>query len=150
VVDYPIGAFIQSKTLASFINEKCKKLIKNGSIKFPVIYSTMSPLPFLLKKDATASATDFVNGVIYSFLSSISVSHLKLSFIDCENHGNSAEAFFDSKKKMPELFDDKIYTEQETALEKIRQLNDRVENITQNILGSEYESIFNCRHLCLQ
>lgn len=142
VVDYPIGAFIQSKTLASFINEKCKKLIKNGSIKFPVIYSTMSPLPFLLKKDATASATDFVNGVIYSFLSSISVSHLKLSFIDCENHGNSAEAFFDSKKKMPELFDDKIYTEQETASEKIRQLNDRVENITQNILGSEYESIF--------
>jgi hypothetical protein len=144
LVDYPISSYIQSQTLASFINERCKKLIVNGSIKFPLICSTSSPLPLYIKKDGgnTEALRQLVLGVMFSFLSSVRVSQLRLSVIDCENHGNSVEPFFDAKRKMPSLFDDKLYTTYEDATEKIKSLSEEVERILQNQLGTQYASIF--------
>ena len=144
LVDYPIAEFIQSQTLASFINEKCKKLIVNGSIKFPLFCSTTSALPLYVKKDGTSSESvkQLVHGVMFSFLSSTCVSKLKLSVIDCENHGNSVEPYFDARKKMPELFDEQFYTTYDEAAAKIRTLNDEVERISQNVLGTQFASIF--------
>ena len=45
-----------------------------------------------------------MQGVIYSFLSSVPVAKLHINVIDCENHGNSVSAFYEVKRKMPELF----------------------------------------------
>lgn len=144
LVDYPISSYIQSQTLASFINERCKKLIVNGSIKFPLICSTSSPLPLYIKKDSSNAEAlrQLVLGVMFSFLSSVRVSQLRLSVIDCENHGNNVEPFFDAKRKMPSLFDDKFYTTYEDATEKIKSLSEEVERILQNQLGTQYASIF--------
>ena len=55
LVDYPIAEFIQSQTLALFINNKCKTLMVNGSIKFPMFCSTGSSLSLYIKKDETNS-----------------------------------------------------------------------------------------------
>lgn len=144
LVDYPIAEFIQSQTLASFINEKCKKLIVNGSIKLPLFCSTASALPLYIKKDGISHEPikQLVHGIMFSFLSSACVSKLKLSVIDCENHGNSVEPYFDARKKMPELFDEQFYTTYDDAAAKIRALNDEVERITQNVLGTQFASIF--------
>lgn len=70
------------------------------------------------------------------------VSKLKLSVIDCENHGNSAAPYFDARKKMPELFDGQFYTNYEAAAAKIRALNEEVERISQDVLGTQYASVF--------
>lgn len=143
-IDYPIASFIQSQTLAAFVNEKCKKLIINGSIKFPVICSTASALPVYIQKDNSNSAVvlRIMQGIIYSFLSSVPVAKLHINVIDCENHGNSVSAFYEVKRKMPELFGKKIYTDAEDSAELIRNLNDKIENITQNLLGTQYSSVF--------
>lgn len=143
-IDYPIASFIQSQTLASFVNEKCRKLIMNGSIKFPVICSTTTALPIYLQKDRSTSESVLrvMQGVIYSFLSSVPVAKLHINVIDCENHGNSVSAFYEVKRKMPELFGEKIYTDSEDAAERIRRLNEKIEYISQNLLGTQYSSIF--------
>lgn len=143
-IDYPIASFIQSQTLASFVNEKCKKLIMNGSIKFPVICSTTTALPLYVQKDGsnTEGVLRVMQGVIYSFLSSVPVAKLHINVIDCENHGNSVSSFYEVKRKMPELFGEKIYTDSEDATELIRGLNDKIEYISQDLLGTQYSSIF--------
>ena len=143
-IDYPIASFIQSQTLASFVNEKCRKLIMNGSIKFPVICSTTTALPIYLQKNGSTSegVLRVMQGVIYSFLSSVPVAKLHINVIDCENHGNSVSAFYEVKRKMPELFGEKIYTDSEDAAERIRSLNEKIEYISQNLLGTQYSSIF--------
>ena len=144
LVDYPIADFIQSNTLASFVKEKCKALIIDGSIKFPLLCSTVSALPFYVKADGTRSESvkQFVHGIMFSFLSSVHVSKLKLSVIDCENHGNSVSPYFDARKKMPEIFDGQFYTTYEAAATKIRSLNEEVERISQDVLGTQFSSVF--------
>ena len=143
-LDYPIASFIQSQTLASYVNEKCKKLIMNGSIKFPLICSTATALPLYIQKDGSNSegVLRVMQGIIYSFLSSVPVAKLHINVIDCENHGNSVSSFYEVKRKMPELFGEKIYTDSEDATELIRGLNERIEYISQNLLGTQYSSVF--------
>lgn len=129
-IDYPIDSFIQSQTLASFVNEKCEKLIMNGSIKFPLICSTTTALPLYIQKDGsdTEGVTRVMQGVIYSFLSSVPVAKLHINVIDCENHGNSVSSFYEAKRKMPGLFREKINTDSEEATELIRSLNKKIES----------------------
>lgn len=143
-IDYPIASFIQSQTLASFVNEKCRKLIMNGSIKFPMICSTATALPIYVEKDGSNAEVVLrvMQGVIYSFLSSVPVAKLHINVIDCENHGNSVAAFYEVKRKMPELFGEKICTESEDATERIRSITEKIEYISQNLLGTQYSSIF--------
>ncbi len=144
LIDYPIADFIQSHTLASFVKEKCKPLIIDESIKFPILCSTTSSLPFYIKPDETSSepVKQLVHGIMFSFLSSVHVSKLKLSVIDCENHGNSVAPYFDARKKMPGLFDGQFYTTYDSAAEKIRSLNEKVEHISQDVLGTQFASVF--------
>lgn len=143
-IDYPIDSFIQSQTLASFVNEKCEKLIMNGSIKFPLICSTTTALPLYIQKDGsnTEGVVRVMQGVIYSFLASVPVAKLHINVIDCENHGNSVSSFYEAKRKMPGLFREKINTDSEEATELIRSLNKKIEYISQDLLGTQYSSIF--------
>ena len=96
IVDYPIADFIKSDAINKIINKKCNAIISDGSIKFPLICSTTSPLSFYIKTDGTGSepVKQLIHGIMFSFLSSVQVSKLKLSVIDCENHGNSAAPYF--------------------------------------------------------
>ena len=144
IVDYPIADFIKSDAINKIINKKCNAIISDGSIKFPLICSTTSPLSFYIKTDGTGSepVKQLIHGIMFSFLSSVQVSKLKLSVIDCENHGNSAAPYFDARKKMPELFDGQFYTNYEAAAAKIRALNEEVECISQDVLGTQYASVF--------
>ena len=144
LVDYPIADYIQSQTLASFVKEKCKPLMIDGGIKFPVLCTTTSSLPLYIKADGTSSepVKQLVHGIMFSFLSSVHVSKIKLSVIDCENHGNSVAPYFDARKKMPGLFDGQFYTTYDSAAAKIRSLNEEVERISQDVLGTQFASVF--------
>lgn len=144
LVDYPIADYIQSQTLASFVKEKCKPLMIDGGIKFPVLCTTTSSLPLYIKADGTSSepVKQLVHGIMFSFLSSVHVSKIKLSVIDCENHGNSVAPYFDARKKLPGLFDGQFYTTYDIAAAKIRSLNEEVERISQDVLGTQFASVF--------
>ncbi len=144
-VDFPVKEFIQSNTLISYITKKCEPLmIDNYKIRFPLILSSAEPFDIFIEKsdDGKVAIQQMVQGIMFSFLSSTPVMNLSFSVIDCQSHGNSVANYFDAKKKLPELFKEKFYTNQDEAVQRIYELNDRVDYISQEILGTEYNDIF--------
>lgn len=84
----------------------------------------------------------FTHSIMYGLLSSCPVEKLTYTIVDPENRGNSISPFFDAKKKLPELFGEKIYISKDEVAAKISKLNEKIENILQDKLGNQYDTIF--------
>ncbi len=143
-VDFPLKDFVVSTTLYAYIEKKCQKLMVDDVIKFPIIIAKNTPSTIMIKKSKTATPfviENLIQGMMYCYLTTVPVGKLRFSVIDCENHGNSVEAYFDAKKIIPNLFDEKIYTTSDLVDEKIKKLNEKIEYINQNLLGSKYDNI---------
>lgn len=143
-LDYPVDFFVQSKIVASIIKEKCSKLLVNGSIRLPIMMSTRNAPVWMIMNDRsnTSMVQSFTHSILYGLLSSCPVEKLTYTIVDPENRGNSIFPFFDAKKKLPELFGEKIYISKDEVADKIRKLNEKIENILQDKLGNQYENIF--------
>ena len=143
LLEYPLDEFVQSVTLKSYVKSKYDKLLFEDKIQIPAIWSfkNVSPI-FICQNSNSMLQRGIANSIIYSALSCIPVTKIKLSVIDCEGHGNNVEAFFEAKRKLPILFGKKIYTNQDEAIEYIRELNYKIENTMQTILGGQYPSTF--------
>ena len=144
VLSYPIADFVRSPTLSSFIMNYCASFIQNGCLRFPIFSSASSALPLFIRKDNSSSGAvkHLMQSVIFSFLSTTPVSHLKLTILDCENHGNSVDSFFDFRRRMPEIFGAGICTDLDDALIRLRELSERIDRISQDQLGGQYASLF--------
>lgn len=143
-VDYPVDFFVQSTIVASIIKDKCAKLISNGSIRLPIAFSSNdAPVWQIINDNSNASAVQmFTHSIMFGFLSTIPVSKISYSIVDPENRGNSIFPFFDAKKKLPDLFGDKIFITKDDVIVKISQLNEKIESILQETLGNQYDTIF--------
>ena len=143
-IGFPVGLYVHTQTLASFVSQKYKRITVGNAILFPLVCSVSTPLPLLIQKAQTDGDTSIrmMNGVLYSFLATAPVAKLRIHAIDIENHGNSVASFYDVKKKMPEIFRNRIITSTEDATERIAELNDSVENISQSLLGTQYATIY--------
>lgn len=143
-VDYPVDYLVQSRIVASVIKEKCASLLSDGDIRFPIMMSTTEAPVWIVKSDNsnTTSVQGFTHSVMYGLLSACPVARLTFRVIDPENRGNSISPFFDAKKKLPELFGDKIIINKDDVAAEISRLNEKIENILQDKLGNQYDSIF--------
>ena len=143
-VDYPVDFFVQSKIVASIIKEKCSKLLVDGAIRLPIMMSTRNAPVWMIANDNTnATAVQaFTHSIMYGLLSSCPVEKLTYTIVDPENRGNSISPFFDAKKKLPELFDEKIYINKDEIAARFIKLNENIENILQYKLGNQYDNIF--------
>lgn len=143
-VDYPVDFFVQSKIVASIIKDKCAKLLVDDSVRLPIMTSTRSAPIWMITNDGSNSSIiqDFTHSMMYSLLSSCPVEKLTYTIVDPENRGNSISPFFDAKKKLPELFGQKIYISKDEVSDMIRKSNEKVENILQDKLGNQYENIY--------
>ena len=143
-VDYPVDLFVQSPIVASLIKDKCQKILYDNGIRFPIIMSTEDSPTWMVVNDNTNTSIvhNFTHSLMFGMLSTVPVAKLEFSVIDPENRGNSISAYFDAKKKMPELFSDKICISREDTISKINALNEYIEDILQDKLGNQYENIF--------
>lgn len=143
-VDYPVDFFVNSKIVASVIKEKCSSLLIDGSIRLPIMMSIKNAPVWMIMGDNSNNslAQAFTHSIMYGMLSSCPVAKLTYTVVDPENRGNSIAPFFDAKKKLPELFGEKIYVGKDEIAERIRGLNEKIENILQDKLGNQYDSIF--------
>lgn len=143
-IDYPVDFFVQSGIVASLIKEKCTTILNNDSIRLPVAV-TIQDAPTWLVTDNTVDhsmARIFSHAYMFGFLASCPIAKLTFSVVDPENRGNSISPFFDAKKKLPELFGEKIYISREDVSAKINSLNLAVEEVLQEKLGTEFENIY--------
>lgn len=143
-VDYPVDFFVQSRIVASIIKDKCSKLLVDGSIRLPIMMSTRNAPVWLISNDNSNSSAvqAFTHSIMYGFLSACPVEKLTYTIVDPENRGNSISPFFDAKKKLPELFGERIYISKDEVVTKISKLNEKIENILQDRLGNQYDTIF--------
>lgn len=143
-VDYPVDFFVESPIVASVIKEKCSKLLTGGSVRLPVIMSTGNAPVWMLVGDNSGSAAvqAFTHSIMYGLLSSCPVERMTYTIVDPENRGNSISPFFDAKKKLPELFGERIYISKEEVSARIGGLNEKIENVLQDRLGNQYDTIF--------
>lgn len=143
-VDYPVDLLVQSRIVASVIKDKCAPLLSEGDIRFPVMMSTTDAPVWVVKSDNSnnASVQSFIHSVMYGLLSACPVARLTFRVVDPENRGNSISPFFDAKKKLPELFGEKIIINKDDVASEVGRLNEKIENILQDKLGNQYESIF--------
>ena len=143
-VDYPVDDLVQSQIVSSFIKDKCSALIFDRDIRFPMMISTVAPYSLTISsnKSNESDVLSLMHSIMYTFLSSSPVSRIKYDVVDPENRGNSVTPFFDAKKKMPELFGDKIIISREDIASEINRLNERIENILQEKLGNQYATIY--------
>lgn len=143
-VDYSVDFFVQSKIVASIIKEKCSKLLVDGAIRLPIMMSTRNAPVWMITNDNSnnTAVQAFTHSIMYGLLSSCPVEKLTYTIVDPENRGNSISPFFDAKKKLPELFGERIYISKDEVATKISKLNEKIENILQDRLGNQYDNIF--------
>lgn len=143
-LDYPVDFLVESRIVASIIKEKCSSLLVDGNIRFPVIMSTTDAPVWLIETDnSNATAVqEFIHSIMFGILSACPVARLTYKVVDPENRGNSISPFFDAKKKLPDLFGEKIIINRDDVAAEISKLNEKIENILQNKLGNQYDSIF--------
>lgn len=143
-VDYPIDFFVQSAIVSSLIKEKCASLLVNDSIRMPITLTTKNaPAWFVVSDNSNNTALQsFSHAIMFSALSACPVAKLVFSIVDPENRGNSIAPYFDAKKKLPELFGERIIIDREQILEKINLLNAKIEDILQDKLGTRFDTIY--------
>ncbi len=145
-VDFPVDDLVGSSLVASLIRDKCSALLSGKDIRFPIMMSTRDAPVWIVQSDHS-SATQvqgFIHSVMYGFLLSCPVANLTFRVVDPENRGNSIAPFFDAKKKLPELFGERILIQRDDVASQISRLNERIESILQDRLGNQYDSIFDC------
>lgn len=143
-VDYPVDALVQSQIVASVIKDKCADILVEGDIRFPIITSLTDAPVWLISNDNSNSTASqgLTHSIMFGVLSSCPVAHLSFTVVDPENRGNSIAPFFDAKKKLPELFGDKIFISRDEISSMISKINEKIENILQDKLGNQFENIF--------
>ena len=79
---------------------------------------------------------------MFGVLASSPVAKLEITVIDPENRGTSVGPFFDARKRLPELFGEKICFTAEDIATQLALLNEEIETTLMDKLGTEYDSIF--------
>ena len=143
-VDYPVDFFVQSGIVASLIKDKCSPILYGNNIRLPLAMSEQdAPAWLVIDNTVDHSAGKlFSHAYMFGHLSTCPIAKLTFSIFDPENRGNSVAPFFDAKKKLPELFGEKIYISREEISAKFNSLNLRVEEILQDKLGTTYDNIY--------
>lgn len=144
-VDYPVDFFVQSQIVVSIIKEKCSRILVDGSIRLPIMMSIKDAPVWIIASDRSNNTLvqAFTHSIMFGLLSSCPVEKLTYTVVDPENRGNSIVPFFDAKKKLPELFGEKIYISKDEVAELVRKINEKIEIILQDKLGNQYDNIYN-------
>lgn len=104
------------------------KILVNGAIRLPIMMSTRNAPVWMIANDNSNSSMvqAFTHSIMYGLLSSCPVEKLTFTIVDPENRGNSISPFFDAKKKLPELFGEKIYISKDEVAAKVSKLNEKL------------------------
>ena len=143
-LDYPVTELVNNRIIASVILEKCASLRVGNAVRFPVMMSTSdAPVWTIINDNSNAAAVQsLVHSIMYGVLAACPVARMNYTVVDPENRGNSIEPFFDAKKKLPELFGDKILIHPDDVSQTVSRLNETIEDMLQNRLGNQYSNVF--------
>jgi len=142
-VDYPLELFVSSNILFSLIADKCRPiLVQKKLLRFPLVCSLLDGFSLLAKHTNKDMKQSYFNSIMQSLLSSVPVSYLSFTVIDCENMGKSTASFAELHKKLPELFSDKIVSNKDAIERNLESLTAYIDECNRYKLGSSYKNIY--------
>ena len=83
----------------------------------------------------------FTHHVMWSMLSFLPVTKVNFCIMDSEGRGSSITPFLDFLKKMPDIFNTKVFTSQDLIYEKLQSINNQLDDFILNKLGTKYKDI---------
>lgn len=144
---YPADVFSDSIGYQHIIDAFGKKY--NGStennqfVELPLTFDLRNSFNLFLNctESNAQGMMSFTHHVIWSFLSFMPVTKVNVCVFDSEQRGNSIIPFLDFRKKSPDTFDQKIYTNQEAMYERLQRINAQIDEFIQEKLGNRYKDI---------
>ena len=142
--DYPLLLLVENKKLLSLLKKRCAHMMVNDLIRFPLPMACKGAEPLLVMSDTRfpEKAKQLSHAWMFGVLASSPVAKLEITVIDPENRGTSVGPFFDARKRLPELFGEKICFTAEDIAAQLALLNEEIETTLMDKLGTEYDSIF--------
>ena len=126
--DYPILLLVENKKLLSLLKKRCAHIMVNDVIRFPLPMACKGAEPLLVMSDARfpEKAKQLSHAWMFGVLASSPVAKLEIMVIDPENRGTSVGPFFDARKRLPELFGEKICFTAEDIAAQLALLNEEI------------------------
>lgn len=146
-VSYPSEIFSDSigyeRILKAFASMDSKGNVSTDQVDLPLSFDLRNTFNVLLHapEESTQAIRTFTHHVMWSMLSFLPVTKVNFCVVDSEGRGNSILPFLDFRKKMPEIFGDKIYTTQDMIYEKLKDINSQIDDFILNKLGTKYRDI---------
>ena len=142
--DYPLLLLVENKKLLSLLKKRCAHMMVNDVIRFQLPMACKGAEALLVMSDARfpEKAKQLSHAWMFGVLASSPVAKLEITVIDPENRGTSVGPFFDARKRLPELFGEKICFTAEDIATQLALLNEEIETTLMDKLGTEYDSIF--------
>ncbi len=146
-VSYPSDIFSDSigydRILKAFGSMDSKGNVSAEQVDLPLSFDLRNTFNVLLHapEESTQAIRTFTHHVMWSMLSFLPVTKVNFCVVDSEGRGNSILPFLDFRKKMPEIFGDKIYTTQDMIYEKLKDINSQIDDFILNKLGTKYKDI---------
>lgn len=113
-----------------------------GSIELPLTFDVSRGFHLYLDcpEKNSKEILAFTHHMIWSFLSFMPVSKVDACVFDGEQRGNSIIPFLDFRKRCPDVFGDKIYTSQEAMYERLKKIDNKIDEFIQDKLGNKYRN----------
>ena len=142
-----IGTSGSFSPVYEFVVGKLGKIILNigeDFLQIPILAYTDKSSNWYFRWDN--NNRDFVHQLIcdlmYSTITKVPVGHLCFDVIDPISRGTSIRAYYDARSKIPELFSDRIFFNSSDIDNRLSALSDYIDYISQRILGTKYNSVF--------
>ena len=147
-VMYPADVFSDSVGYDRILNKFGVKydagMESSEFVELPLAFDLNSSFNMLLSNSEANNhgMFAFTHHLIWRFLSSMPVTKVNVCVFDGEQHGNSIMPFLDFRKRSPETFDQKIYTNRDAMCGRLMELNEYIDEFIQEKLGYRYTDIF--------
>ncbi|MBQ3330166.1 MAG: DNA translocase FtsK [Ruminococcus sp.] len=144
---YPADIFSDSigfdRITETFGVERSRGAQSSAYVELPLSFDLGSSFNLLMNcpEFTNKAILRFTHHVIWSFLSFIPVTKVNVCVFDSEQRGNSIIPFLDFRKKSPDTFDQKIYTNQEAMVDRLKKINSQIDDFIQEKLGNRYTDI---------
>lgn len=144
----PISNIGASGAIYDFITDKLNDLIINTEVGdyllMPCISYPDYSSNWYMKWDGINReyTHELANNVMFSFLSHTPVDQIRYIIIDPVSRGSSIRRYFDARKKLPEIFGDRIYINSSDVDDQLEELNDYIDQIMQDVLGTHFSTVF--------
>lgn len=146
-IDYPALIFSESAGyhhLLELFGSEDRKKENFWQISLPLFLDLKKGNYFYLEYEQKnlQEVLKFTYQVMWAFLRDIPVGKVDICVFDAQQRGNSILPYLDFKKRCPDIFDGKIYTDPESIYERLKRVNDRIDEFIQDKLGNKYQNFW--------